>query len=92
MKQLKKTESVKKYILPLEVIKDSGCYLASCPVWPDCYAQGKTIDEVTSEVISVASALIDLYKDESLKIPLKLEGSAKAQNKVAFDVPVFANA
>ena len=80
-----------KYCLTVNIKKEGEFYLASCPDWSDCYAQGKTIDEATTEIMSVASAMIDLYEDEGMKIPLKKAGEAKS-GKLSFDVPVFAAA
>ena len=45
--------------------------MASCPIWPDCYAQGETIDEAVLEVMAVAQSLIELYREEDLPIPLE---------------------
>ncbi len=94
MKKLGKTEFVKQYCLPVEIKKEGKYFLATCPVWKDCYAQGKTLDEATAEMIAVAASLIDLYNDEDLKIPLsKASKSAVPEtNKFSFDVPVFAAA
>lgn len=92
MKKLLKTEVVKKYKLPLEIKKEGEYFLASCPAWTDCYAQGKTIDDATAEIIAVASSLIELYQEEGLKIPLsECENSPLTSvNKISFDVPVFS--
>lgn len=50
-----------------------GGFLASCPIWRDCYAQGETVDEAILEIMAVAQTLIELYSEEDLKIPLKLQ-------------------
>lgn len=50
-----------------------GGYVATCPLWSDCYAQGETVEEAISEIAYVASSLIELYKEEKLHIPLKLK-------------------
>lgn len=83
--------NMSKYCLPVEIKKEEEFYLASCPSWPDCYAQGRTIDEATTEIMNVASALIDLYEDEGMRVPLKKAGETKT-DELSFDVPVFATA
>lgn len=45
--------------------------MVKCPVWDDCYAQGDTLDEAVLEITAVTQSLIELYKEEELKIPLK---------------------
>lgn len=69
MARAKKVQ-VLEYELPVKVEKDSsGGFVAKSPAWSDCYAQGDTIDEVTNEITSVAASLIELYKEEGMKIP-----------------------
>ena len=78
-----------EYELPVKVEKDpSGGFVAKSPVWSDCYAQGDSIDEVTNEIASVAASLIELYKEEGMRIPLK----KKASNKNTFKIPVYTSA
>lgn len=87
MKQ-NKTLSFLEYELPIKIEEDpSGGFVATSPVWPDCYAQGDTLDEVVNEIIAVASTLIELYKEESLKIPLK----STATKKTTFNIPVLTS-
>ena len=92
MRKVCKTASVKKYQLPIEISKDGCFFLAKCPIWKDCYAQGKTIDEATTEVIAVAGSLIELYEEENQKIPLKTAEKVpfKDKEKISFTVPVFS--
>jgi predicted RNase H-like HicB family nuclease len=91
MRNYKKTARVNKFKLPIEIQKEGDYFIARCPIWSDCYAQGTTIDEATAEIVSVASSLIELYQEEDLKIPLvKLEGALAEFKKVRFDIPVFA--
>ena len=77
---------VSEYELPIRVEKDkSGGYVAKSPAWSDCYAQADTLDEVTYEITSVAASLIELYKEEGLKIPLK----KRASNRSILRIPVY---
>lgn len=78
-----------EYELPVKVEKDpSGGFVAKSPVWSDCYAQGDSIDEVTNEISSVAASLIELYKEEGMRIPLK----KKSTSKNSFKIPVYTSA
>ena len=78
-----------EYELTVKVEKDSsGGFVAKSPAWSDCYAQGDTIDEVTNEIASVAASLIELYKEEGMKIPLK----KKVTSKKTFKIPVYTSA
>ncbi|MBI2021899.1 type II toxin-antitoxin system HicB family antitoxin [Candidatus Daviesbacteria bacterium] len=86
---IKRSKDVSEYELPikLELQKDGG-YVAISPVWSDCYAQGDTIDEAILEITAVAQSLIELYKEEGLEIPLKLQKKKESGNN-SFSVPVF---
>lgn len=68
MKTIKK---VFEYELPIKIKKEKGGYFAYCPIWNDCYAQGDSIDEVSTEITAVAQTLIEIYKEENIMIPLK---------------------
>ncbi|MBI3577572.1 type II toxin-antitoxin system HicB family antitoxin [Candidatus Gottesmanbacteria bacterium] len=87
---VRKNISVLEYDLPVKVTpQKTGGYLAICTSWPDCYAQGDTIDEAIWEIMGVAQSLIELYKEENIKIPLKLE---KRSHDVSFTIPVIVAA
>jgi len=87
MKQ--KTLEIFEYELPVKIEKDKyGGYVASSPKWKDCYAQGDTIDEVVSEITGVAASLIELYKEEDLKVPLK----SSSKKSFVFNIPVITSA
>ena len=80
--------NLNQYELPVEVVVDGDGFLATCPIWPDCYAQGDSVDEVTAEIINVAAGLIDLCKDEDIDIPLKLKSVGNLRNKITFNLPL----
>lgn len=88
---MKKIALVDHYELPVSVAKDEDGFLASCPVWDDCYAQGDTIDEALSEISSVAASLVELYKEEGLKIPLKVKKRAASSQKVKVELPLLVS-
>lgn len=86
-----KTEKVSQYELPIKIEpQEEGGYLATCSIWKDCYAQGETIDEAVREIIAVAQSLIEVCKEEGLKIPLKLQKKNVANPE--FIVPIIVAA
>lgn len=88
---MKKTVKVDQYDLPLTVSRDNNGYMAICPLWEDCYAQGDTIDEAITEAMGVASSLIELYKEERTKIPLKVK-AGKVGDNLRFSFPIVVSA
>lgn len=88
---LKRTTKVLSYELPLKIEQQKdGSFVATSIVWADCYAQGDTIDEAILEVTAVAQSLIELYKEEGLKIPLKLSKEGVGSSPIT--VPVIVSA
>jgi len=90
--KLSKKITIAEYELPIEVTREGGYFLAKCPKWPDCYAQGETLEEAINEISYVASSLIEIYKEEGLKIPLKLK-KIKRQNEavIRFNFPLVVS-
>ena len=88
---LKKITKVESFELPLKIEsqKDGG-FIAKSSVWSDCYAQGDSVDEAVLEATAVAQSLIELYKEEGLKIPLKL--TKKGASSSPITVPVIVSA
>lgn len=85
---LKQTKKVLEYELSVEIKpQKKGGFVAICPDWSDCFAQGDTVDEAILEITAVAQSLIELYKEERLKIPLKLQKEKRLDN--LFTVPVI---
>jgi predicted RNase H-like HicB family nuclease len=74
-----KTITIQEYDLPVTLHEEEEGFLATCPIWPDCYAQGDSIEEAINEIASVASSLIELYKEEDMPIPLKLKSTTQKQ-------------
>ncbi|MDO8583445.1 MAG: type II toxin-antitoxin system HicB family antitoxin [bacterium] len=88
---LKQTRKVLEYELKVEIKpQKEGGFIAVCPDWSDCYAQGDTIDEAILEITAVAQSLVELYKEERLDIPLKLQKEKGIAN--LFTVPVIVTA
>lgn len=86
---LKRSEKVSRYELPITIdSQKGGGLLASCAIWKDCYAQGETIDEAVLEIIAVAQSLIELYKEEGLKIPLKLRDEKNLESPLLMPIIV----
>lgn len=83
--------SVLEYELPIKITpQKAGGYVANCTIWSDCYAQGDSIDEVVFEITGVAQSLIELYKEEEMKIPLKK--ASKEVNSASFTIPIVVEA
>lgn len=88
---LRQIRRVSEYELPIKIEpQKEGGYVVTCPNWFDCFAQGDTIDEAVLEITAVAQSLIELYKEEGLKIPLKLQKEKAIANP--FTVPVIVTA
>lgn len=74
---LKKITRVSSYELPLKIEpQKGGGFVAVSTAWSDCYAQADTVDEAILEATAVAQSLIELYKEEDLRIPLNLNARA----------------
>ncbi len=77
-----KSITIQEYELPITLNEEKdGGFVATCLLWKDCYAQGDTIEEAINEISYVASTLIELYKEEGMKIPLKVKRSEQKEKK-----------
>lgn len=86
---MKKVTSIKEYQLEVEVKPEkTGGFVATCPQWSDCYAQGETVDEAVLEITAVAQGLIDLYTEKNINIPLKAATEKKLDNPLKLSVIV----
>lgn len=87
-----KSLNIQEYELPVVLTDEDGGFLANCPTWEDCYAQGDTIEDAINEISYVASSLIELYKEEGLKVPLKLKNTTRqGGNNFSINVPVIVS-
>ena len=88
----RKTLSIAEYELPVTIHEEEGVFIAQCPKWADCFAQGDTLEEAINEISYVASSLIELYQEEELKIPLKLKNTSKKPSKnISFTFPLVVS-
>lgn len=70
--------TIQEYDLPIVIHSEiEGGFVATCPVWQDCYAQGETIEEAITEISYVATTLIEIYKEKNMVVPLKLKKESK---------------
>ncbi|HVF69823.1 MAG TPA: type II toxin-antitoxin system HicB family antitoxin [Xanthomonadales bacterium] len=77
-----KTLEIQEYELPISIKEEkTGGFVASCPIWKEVYAQGETVEDAISEISYVASSMIELYKEEDIKIPLKIKSKAQKERK-----------
>ena len=87
-----KTLSIHEYELPVVINKEDNFFIATCPKWTDCYAQGNTLEEAVGEISYVASSLIELYSEEGLKVPLKLKNiSQKPVSNIRLTFPLVVS-
>lgn len=91
----KQTLSIQEYELPISLrAEKEGGFAANCPIWPDCYAQGDTLEEAINEITYVASSLIELYKEEHMQIPLKIKRITEKEKRgftITFPLIVTTN-
>ena len=88
---LRQTKWVLEYELPIKIEpQKEGGFVVICPSWSDCYAQGDTLDEAILEITAVAQSLIELYKEENLRIPLKLQREKAVASPLVVPVIVAA--
>lgn len=87
-----KNLNIQEYDLPVSVEEQKeGGYVATCSIWKDCYAQGKTVEEAINEISYVASSLIELYQEEGMNVPLKLKTSEKKSSIFNLSIPVIVS-
>lgn len=78
-----------KYNLHVKITQEGGTFIATCPEWSDCYAQGETLQEALAEINYVASELLSLYAEEGLKVPLtEMKEIISQQQVLQVDLPV----
>jgi predicted RNase H-like HicB family nuclease len=86
---LNTSKKVFEYELSIKIEpQKKGGFVAKSPVWADCYAQGDTVDGAILEITAVAQSLIELYKEEGLKIPLKIQSSKNLTNELNLPIIV----
>lgn len=91
MKKSKKL-NIQEYELPITLQEEDGGFVATCPIWKACYSQGDTIEEAVNEISYVAASLIEVYKEEGMKIPLKLRSTSQQKpNGFRVSVPVIVS-
>lgn len=84
--------TLQEYDLPIIIHEEEQGFVATCPIWHDCYAQGDTIEDVINEIAQVASSLIELYKEEDMPIPLTLKNTMQKQpSEFSVSFPVIVS-
>lgn len=89
---MKTVKKIFEYELPVNIHKEKDGYYAICPIWPDCYAQGDSIDEVSMEISAVAQSLIEIYHEEGLSVPLKKINTRPTGSNISFTFPILVSA
>ena len=67
---------------------EEGGYLAQCKKLQGCMAEGETVEDALAHVVDVARNIIDLRKEEGMKIPLKLIKKTDTRSEIRFSVPL----
>lgn len=81
-----KTITLSEFELPVSISADqTGGFIAKSSAWPDCFAQGDTVEEALQEITAVAASLIELYDEEGMKVPLTKKSKRK-QSLGGFDL------
>jgi len=63
------------YLLKVEVEPlEDGRYLAICPDFQGCHAEGDTVAEALENLEDVARIIIELCKEKDLPLPPQFEG------------------
>ena len=61
---------MKEILIPLTVEPlEEGGYLATCPIWEDLLAQGRTVAETLTIAQDVAGSLIESYLEHGDHLP-----------------------
>lgn len=90
--KMQKSLTIAEYEFPIEINQEDGYFVAKCSKWADCYAQGDSLEEAMNEISYVASSLIELYKEEGLKVPLKLKNVREEKKSlIKFDFPLIVS-
>lgn len=63
--------TVEGYELPIVIEQEDDMFIAKSTNWGACYAQGYSVENVVFEISEVAISLIDLYREQNKRIPLK---------------------
>lgn len=86
---MRKNAIVNQYELPVEITKDGSYYIALCPVWSDCYAQGRSVENAIEAISGVARTLIDIYDEEGKRVPLKKQSPSRVGSRIGFNLSIL---
>ena len=52
-----------KILITLDIDKETGWYVATCPLLPGCVSQGKTREEALANIREAAEGWLDLFRE-----------------------------
>jgi antitoxin HicB len=86
---MKKQMQVLEYELPVTItpLKEGG-YLAQSKKLQGCLAEAETVDQALSYIVDVARNIIDVLKEEGMKIPLEVLKNTEKKSKINFSIPL----
>jgi len=79
--------TLKQYVLEVEIERlEDGRYIADCPDFEGCHAEGDTPADALSNLEEVARMIIDLCREKGLPLPPEYEesGEGRVKTRVVF--------
>jgi len=68
--------ALKQYVLEVEIEQlEDGRYIADCPEFEGCHAEGDTPSEALENLEDVARIIIDLCREKGLPLPPEYDQS-----------------
>jgi antitoxin HicB len=72
--------ALKQYVLEVEIEQlEDGRYIADCPDFEGCHAEGDTLAEALGNLEEVARMIIDLCREKGLPLPPEYDESSAAK-------------
>jgi antitoxin HicB len=72
--------ALKQYVLEVEIEQlEDGRYVADCPGFEGCHAEGDTPAEALENLEEVARMIIDLCREKGLPLPPEYDESTEAR-------------
>jgi len=72
--------ALKQYVLEVEIEQlEDGRYIADCPEFEGCHAEGDTPADALENLEEVARMIIDLCREKGLPLPPEYDESSSAK-------------
>ena len=74
--------TLKQFVLEVEIERlEDGRYIADCPDFEGCHAEGDSPAEALENLEEVARMVIDLCREKGLPLPAEYHGEAESKIK-----------